>query len=278
MTKSQSADTLSLPEKEQALREIIASYGSVAVAWSGGVDSTFLAAFAHEVLGENALMINGRSPSLAPEEAEFVERFAAARGIRLRMVDVLELANPDYAANPPNRCYFCKTELFETLWKIVNKEGIAVLAAGDNADDLGDHRPGKQAAKEQNVKNPLQDAGMTKDDIRKLSQAMGLPTWDKPAMACLASRFPYGEHLDEPKLKRVAAAESVMRELGFRVFRVRSHGDVARLELGQNELERGFLMREELVTRLKATGFTWVALDLQGFRSGAMNERLPPGD
>ncbi|NQZ66555.1 MAG: ATP-dependent sacrificial sulfur transferase LarE [Lentisphaeria bacterium] len=266
---------MTLDEKEAKLTDILIGYGSVAVAWSGGVDSTFLSAYAHEVLEGRVLLINARSAAFPDEEAEFVEGFASARGIPLKVVETHELDNEDYKSNPTNRCYFCKTEMYGTLRPIAEEAGMAVLLDGANIEDFkSDFRPGHQAAEEWDVKHPLRDAEMTKADIRTLSKSMGLPTWDKPAFACLASRFPYGEYLDEYKLKRVADAETVMRQMNFKIFRVRSHDDLARIEIGEDEIERGFQERHQLIEKLKALGFFWVTIDMQGFRSGSMNEAI----
>jgi uncharacterized protein len=266
-------------EKTTHLAAVITSWGKVAIAMSGGVDSTFLAAFAAQTLGpENVLLLNAESPSFPAEEAAFVAHFAEEYGIPLQRVDTQELDITEYADNPPTRCYFCKTEMYGTLKPLAEAAGFAVLADGTNYDDRGDFRPGMKAAGEWEIKHPLLDIQMTKDEIREASRQMNLPTWDKPEFACLASRFPYGEYIDEEKLKRVGAAESMMRELGFRVFRVRSHGDLARVEVGADELDRAFETRDRIVDGLKQLNYVYVALDLQGFRSGSMNETLRKTD
>ncbi len=261
-----------LTGKSEKLAAILRQYGRVAIAYSGGVDSTFLAAFAQEVLPpSDLLLINALSPSFPEDEARFVQEFASSRKIRLLTVETKELENDAYADNPPSRCYFCKTEMYTRLWPIARREGMDQLADGFNADDLQDYRPGQKAAHEQEVRHPLQEAGFTKDDIRQLSREMALPTWDKPAYACLASRFPYGERITEKKLRRVEEAERLLKQHGFRIYRVRSHGQLARLEVGEDEMGRAFEMRETLSRALKRIGFAFVTIDLTGFRSGSMN-------
>lgn len=269
-----------LDRKRCRLTELLLGYGHLAVAYSGGVDSTFLAAFAHQVLPGKVLLFNGLSASFPADEAQFVRDFAEQFQIRLITLNTNELEIEEYAANPTSRCYFCKTELFTRIRPLAEREGFHVLADGANADDLGDFRPGLKAALEQQVVHPLQEAGLTKADIRELSREMNLPTWDKPSFACLASRFPYGERITQRKLNRVEAAEKILRDRGFRIFRVRSHENLARIELGADEMARGFEMREELTRLFKQAGFAFVSLDLQGFRSGAMNEVLtaPPAE
>jgi uncharacterized protein len=260
--------------KLEAMRAALRAHGSALVAFSGGVDSTFVLKVAVEELGERALAVTALSASVAPEEEREARELASRLGARHEVVSSNELANPSYAANPTNRCYFCKTELYELCEARRKELGLAVVLDGFNADDFKDHRPGHKAAQEHRVSSPLAVAGLTKDEIRAWSQALGLPTWDKPQMACLASRIPYGTSVTRERLFQIAGAESELRRLGFRQFRVRYHQEVARLELAAEEYER-FLdraVRERVNEALKALGFKFVALDLEPFRSGRMNE------
>ncbi|MBJ6762361.1 ATP-dependent sacrificial sulfur transferase LarE [Myxococcaceae bacterium JPH2] len=260
--------------KLEAMREALRAQGSALVAFSGGVDSTFVLKVAVEVLGDRALALTALSASVAPEEEKEARDLAARLGARHVVVSSNELANPSYAANPTNRCYFCKTELYDLCEAKRSELDLAVVLDGFNADDFKDHRPGHKAAKEHRVVSPLALAGLTKEEIRAWSHAMGLPTWDKPQMACLASRIPYGTSVTRDRLLQIAGAESELRALGFRQFRVRYHQDVARVELAAEEYER-FLaadMRNRVNAALKALGFKFVALDLEPFRSGRMNE------
>lgn len=263
-----------LEEREARLLAILAEMGSVAIGYSGGVDSTFLVKVAHEVLGDNALAVTAQSGSIPRRELDEAVRMARDIGISHLIIESRELENPNYASNPDNRCFFCKSELFARMAEVARERGIRWMAYGENFDDQTDYRPGSQAAREWGARAPLREAGLTKIDIRELSRRRGLPTWDKPAFACLASRFPYGTPITAEKLAQVEAAEDLLWGLGFRQFRVRHHGDIARLELHPADMSAALEEREAIVGRLKELGFTYVSLDLQGYRMGSMNEGL----
>jgi pyridinium-3,5-biscarboxylic acid mononucleotide sulfurtransferase len=279
--------TLRTVEKLEQLRALIRSYGSCLVAYSGGVDSVFLARVARDVLGEKSLAVIADSPSLPRRELEEAMEVAAKFDIPVRVVNTAEFANESYLSNPNNRCYFCKHELFAELEPIARAEKFAVIAYGENASDVGDHRPGAQAAKEFQVRAPLKEAGLTKTEIRELSAQLGLPTADKPQMACLSSRIPYGERVTPEKLRMIEAAENVLRDLEFHDVRVRHHElrggiggstqHLARIELGASEMAR--LLEDDVFLRvaeeIKQSGYAHVTLDLAGYRRGSMNEVAP---
>jgi uncharacterized protein len=268
-------DSRTVDEKLAELRAILASYQSVVVAFSAGADSTLVAKVAADVLGDRALAVTSSSESLAERELVEALSYAESLGINHRVIYTNELSNPDYLANPSNRCYHCKTELYDHLVELAQREEYRHVANGLNLDDLGDYRPGLQAAREHGVRAPLQEAGLTKSDVRAISKLLDVPTWDKPAMACLSSRVPYGEAITPEKLRQIDHAEQVLRDLGYRQLRVRHHGQVARIELPTDDMVEFVTRHAATATeRLKELGFLYVTLDLQGFRSGSMNEVL----
>jgi pyridinium-3,5-biscarboxylic acid mononucleotide sulfurtransferase len=261
-------------EKYQALLERVEDLGSVLVAYSGGVDSTLLAFATHAVLGDHCKAVLATSDTYPERETVLARQLAGTLGFTLLEVETSELADPRFSANAPDRCYHCKTELFGLLQQVANVHGLTHVADGSNADDLSDHRPGRRAASEYRVVSPLADVGLTKAEIRSLASELGLPNWDKPSMACLASRFPYGEAITDSGLARVAAAEDALVALGIGQFRVRAHGDTARVEVAPAELDAAWAQRELIAEAIRAAGFTYATLDLTGYRTGSMNEVL----
>ncbi|MFQ5925008.1 MAG: ATP-dependent sacrificial sulfur transferase LarE [Dehalococcoidia bacterium] len=265
-----------MEEKLQNLVDIIGEMGSLLVAYSGGVDSTLLLRVAKDVLGNRVVAATARSPTYPQREYEQAGAMASKLGVKHLTVITEELAHPEFFQNPPNRCYYCKRELFGQLRKLAYQQGLNWVVDGTNYDDLGDFRPGMKAALEMAVRSPLKEAGLTKEEIRSLSQRMGLPTWNKPSLACLASRFPYGDRITLGGLQMVAEAEDYLYGLGFEQVRVRHHNGVARIEVPLKEMGRFYEveLRHQVVARLKLIGYTYVTLDLQGYRSGSMNEVL----
>jgi uncharacterized protein len=263
--------------KEQQLREIFRELGSVVVAYSGGVDSSYVAYVANSELGPAAICITGQSASLASYQEAEIERVVADFGFHHEVIQTEELDNPSYQANNPDRCFFCKDELYGKLEAIAASRGIEAIVDGSTTDDIDDFRPGRQAAKQHAVRSPLIEVGMSKNEVRELSRRVGLPTWDKPASPCLSSRIAYGTAVTIERLGKVDRGEEIMREFGFREFRVRHHDTLVRLEISPAEMDR--VLRKEvldqLAARFRELGFKYVTLDLEGFRSGSMNEVLP---
>src|SRR5918997_427609 len=262
-------------ERLRELESILAPYGSALVAFSGGVDSSLALAIAARALPkERVLAVTSNNETYLTSELTLAREFADSLGVTQLIVNTRELDNPDYASNPANRCYFCKSTLYSDLRRIAEERGYACVVDGANADDEGDYRPGRKAAKELEVVSPLSKAGVGKAEVRELARELGLPSWDKPALACLSSRFPYGQEITPEKLAQVARAEEFLRERGYKQVRVRHHGEIARLEVGSEEMERAFGEREEISAELKAAGFLYVTLDLVGYTPGSLNATL----
>ena len=270
------SDKQEIRKKYSELKEHLASLGSLVVGFSGGVDSAFLLAAAHEALGDSVVAVTARSPLVPAADLDEATAFCRERGIRHFTVDFDPLADETVRSNPADRCYHCKKIVFGGITDKARELGIQYVADGSNADDVSDYRPGERAVKELGIISPLREAGLTKSEIRELSKEMGLPTWEKPSAACLASRIPYGEEITEEKLSKIEAAEDFLKGLGFTNIRVRAHGDLARIELMPKETGRMAEedIRKDVSYKLKELGFTYVTLDLEGYRMGSLNKKI----
>jgi uncharacterized protein len=268
---------MTLEQKARKIKSLILEMDSALVAFSGGVDSTLVLALAHDVLGEKALAVTAQSASMPDREMKACHQLAKEIGVKHLVVKTEEMSNPNYRANPANRCYHCKTELYSSLKKVAQQENILNILNGTNTDDLGDYRPGLDSAREQGVRSPLVEAEFNKQEVRELSRKMEISVWDKPAMACLSSRIPYGQPVTEEKLAMIEQAEDVLLSLGFEQIRVRHHGDLARIELGKNEMPH-YLNNEKIQKivqeKFKVLGFLTVVLDPEGYRMGSLNSAL----
>lgn len=263
-------------EKYQRLKQILVDMESVLVAFSAGVDSTFVLKVAHDTLGDKVLAVTAHSVTYPTAELREARQLATFLGVRHRVVESKEIDVPGFSNNPPNRCYYCKNELYDILTEIAQQEGIKYIVDGTNYDDIRDHRPGMKATEEHGVRSPLKEVELTKEEIRQLSKQLDLPTWDKPSFACLSSRFPYGDRITTEKLMIVDAAEEFLRQFKFKQFRVRHHDKIARIELNKEDMIRVVTtdIGDRIVTKFKELGYNYVTLDLQGYRTGSMNEVL----